>query len=78
MGQKIGLAFVLFIVFAALAVSTAYITKYLISKEPKLVFFDWVWPHQKVEHDFLSEFEYCYRGAKRCRMSGPSLTAELN
>ena len=78
MRQKVGLAFVLFIVFSALATSAAFFTKYLISKEPKLVFFEWVWPHQKAEHDFLSEFEHCQRRTKRCRMSGPSFAAELN
>lgn len=71
MRQKVSLAFVLSIVFSALAISAAFFAKYLISKEPKLVFFEWVWPHQKAEHDVLSEFEYCHRRTKRCRMAGP-------
>ena len=52
--------------------SSVNLSKLLNFDEPELVFFDWVWPYQEVDNEYLDEFEYCRRRSTKCQMSCPS------
>ena len=71
MKQKPVSAAALFVLFIALVYGLFHISKLLNSNELGLVFFDWVWPHQEVDNEYLDEFKYCHRWVKKCHVSGP-------
>ena len=71
MKQKPVSATALFVLFVALVYGLFHLSKLLNFNELELVFFDWVWPHQEVDNEYLDEFEYCHRWVKKCHVSGP-------
>ena len=71
MKQKPVSASALFVLFVVLVGGLFHLSKLLNFNEPELVFFDWVWPHQEVDNEYLDEFEYCHRWVKKCHVSGP-------
>ena len=71
MKQKPVSASALFVLFVVLVGGLFHLSKLLNFNELELVFFDWVWPHQEVDNEYLDEFEYCHRWLKKCHVSGP-------
>ena len=59
------------VLFVTIVVGLLHLSKLLNFNEPELVFFDWVWPHQMADREYLSEFEYCRLRPTKCKMSGP-------
>ena len=71
MKQNLVLAVTLLIVVPASAVGLFHLLKYSTSDVPNLIFHDLVWPHQRADREYLSEFEYCRLRPTKCKMSGP-------
>ena len=69
--QNLVLVVTLIILVPASAVGLFYLLKFSTPDGPKLIFYDWVWPHQRADREYLSEFEYCRLRPTKCEMSGP-------
>ena len=61
---------VTFLIVVATGIASVFFSKCLTFSKPKLFFYEWVWPHQTVNHLYLSEFDHCGLWATQCQMSG--------
>ena len=68
-------------VISALGFGLFHYSKSFSSGGPNLTFYDWVWPHQTTDLEYLSVFDICGRQATKCLMMGPRFlvgTFEIN